>query len=93
MSQQVSLVERFSRTLKSNIWRMFTSRNNHKWLDELPKIVHAYIHSVRRVIKKNPANVNEESAIIISERLYGKDKRCKSTMKKIVKAILSAFPR
>ena len=67
---------------------MFTSRNNQKWLDDLPKILHAYNHSVHRVIKTKPANVNEENAIIIWERLYGKDKRYKSTLKNIEKSDL-----
>ena len=67
---------------------MFTSRNNQKWLDDLPKILHAYDHSIHRVIKTKPANVNEENAITIWERLYGNGKSYKSTLKNIEKGDL-----
>ena len=80
---KAAMVERFNRTLKSKIWRMFTSQNNHKWLDSLPKLVHAYNNSVHRVIAMKPANVDKDNAMIVWERLYGKDKRYQSTMKNI----------
>ena len=85
---KAALVERFNRTLKTKIWKMFTSRNNKKWLDALPEIVHAYNHSIHRVIKMKPAHVNEENAMIVWERLYGKDKRHKLTLKNIHKGDL-----
>ena len=31
-----SVVERFNRTLKNNMWKMFTLNGNYKWIDELP---------------------------------------------------------
>lgn len=82
---KAALVERFNRTLKSKIWKMFTMNNNHKWLAALEDIVYAYNHSIHRVIKMKPADVNDENAVIVWERLYGKDKRNRSTLKGIRK--------
>ena len=76
-----AMVERWNRTIKSKIWKLFTSRNNRKWLDALPEIVHAYNHAKHRIIKMKPADVNEENAMLIWERLYGKDDRYKNTLK------------
>lgn len=77
-----AMVERWNRTIKSKIWKVFTSRNNYKWLDILPQIVHAYNHTRHRVIKMKPADVNHENSMIVWERLYGKDKRYENTLKK-----------
>lgn len=68
-----ALVERWNRTIKTKIWKYFTSRNTRKWLDILPKIVHAYNHSKHRIIGTTPASVNAQNGMIIWERLYGKD--------------------
>ena len=76
-----AMVERWNRTIKSKIWKLFTSRNNRKWLEALPQIVHAYNHAKHRIIKMKPADVNKENAMVVWERLYGKDKRNKNTLK------------
>ena len=77
--KKCALVERWNRTLKTKIWKYFTSRNTYRWLDVLPKIVYAYNHSKHRIIKMKPADVNEENAMLVWDRLYGKDKRNKRT--------------
>ena len=82
---KAALVERFNRTLKNKLWRMFTSRNSHKWIDDLDNVINAYNHSIHRVIRMKPVNVNKENAMIVWERLYGKDPRNKSTLRGIKK--------
>ena len=82
---KAALVERFNRTLKNKLWRMFTSRNNHKWIDDLDNVLHAYNHSVHRVIRMKPANVTKNNAMLVWERLYGTEPRNKSTLKDIKK--------
>ena len=77
--KKCALVERWNRTLKTKLWKYFTSRNTYRWLDVLPKVVHAYNHSKHRSIKMKPANVNAENAMLVWDRLYGKDKRNKRT--------------
>jgi transposase InsO family protein len=78
--KKCALVERWNRTLKSKIWKYFTSRNTYKWLEVLPNIVHAYNHSIHRTIKMRPVDVNEENSMVVWERLYGKDKRNQRTL-------------
>ena len=62
---------------------MSTSRNNHRWLDELPTIVHAHNYSIHRVIGMTVANVTDAKPTIAWERLYGKDKRNELTIQNI----------
>ena len=81
--KKCALVERWNRTLKTKIWKYFTSRNTYKWLDVLPQIVEAYNHSKHRVIKMKPADVNKENAILVWERLYGDDQRNQRTIHSI----------
>lgn len=81
--QKAALVERWNRTLKSKIWKYFTSRNTYKWLEVLPDIVDAYNHAKHRVIKAKPANVNKDNAQLIWQRLYGDDERYKRKLKGI----------
>ena len=78
-----ALVERWNRTLKSKIWKYFTSRNTYKWLDVLPDIVDAYNQSKHRVIKMKPIDVTKENAQLVWERLYGNDDRHKNTLKDV----------
>ena len=81
--KKCALVERLNRTLKTKMWKYFTSRNTYKWLDVLPKVVHAYNHAKHRVIKMRPADVNKENSALVWERLYGKDERNKRTIRGI----------
>ena len=81
--KKCALVERWNRTLKTKMWKYFTSRNTYKWLEVLPKIVHAYNNTKHRVIKMKPADVNVENAALVWERLYGDDERYKRTIKNI----------
>ncbi|XP_050447503.1 uncharacterized protein LOC126849583 [Cataglyphis hispanica] len=37
-----SVVERFNRTLKNDMWKMFTLNGTYKWVDELPRLVSDY---------------------------------------------------
>lgn len=80
-----ALVERWNRTLKSKMWKYFTSRNTYKWLEVLPKLVKAYNYSKHRIIKMKPVDVNKENAQLVWTRLYGKDERGKRTIKSITK--------
>ena len=80
-----AMVERWNRTIKSKLWKLFTSRNNNKWLEALPEIVEAYNHSKHRMIKMKPADVTEENSMLVWEHLYGNEERHRNTLKKNVK--------
>ena len=68
---KASIVERFNRTLKSRMWRYFTARNTHKWIDIIGPLLHGYNLSAQRSIGVPPAKVNKRNELKIWRRLYG----------------------
>src|SRR5713101_4747253 len=68
---KAALVERFNRTLKSHMWRAFTKQGSHKWLTLLPKLLHAYNHTVHRTIGVAPASVTRENQTDIWLHVHG----------------------
>src|SRR3981189_2970277 len=55
------MVERFNRTLKTKMWRLFTHNNTRRWLEVLPKLIVGYNKSYHRSIDTAPNKVNEET--------------------------------
>jgi len=41
------VVERFNRTLKNGMWKLFTLNRNNKWIDSLEHFVHRKKYSVQ----------------------------------------------
>ena len=39
LTLKASVVERFNRTLKNDMWKMFTLNGNYKWIDELLHLI------------------------------------------------------
>ena len=69
---KAAMVERFNRTLKTKMWRVFTHRGNHQWLEILPQLVLAYNASIHRVIGKRPIDItkaNETETWVQQENL------------------------
>ena len=65
------MVERFNRTLKQLMWRMFTTSSSYHYLDQLDDLVNGnYNQSVHRSIKMKPADVNENKASEVWNNLY-----------------------
>lgn len=62
---KASVVERFNRTLKNDMWKMFTLNGSYEWLDALPKLLSTYNHRRHRTIGMRPANVTP----VVAERL------------------------
>ena len=54
---KASNIERWNRTLKTRMWKHFTKDKTFKYLDVLPKLVHAINHTVSRVTKHAPVDV------------------------------------
>lgn len=57
-TKKAAIVERFNRTLKNNMWKQFTYRANHKFLDILQRLVDEYNNSIHRTIRMKPNDVN-----------------------------------
>jgi hypothetical protein len=52
-------VERFNRTIKDKMWRIFTEilNGNHRWIDIIPKLIKSYNNSYHRSIKRTSNQV------------------------------------
>ena len=68
---KTQVVERFNRTLKQLMWRMFTTSSSYHYLNQLDDLVSGnYNQSVHRSIKMKPADVNENNASEVWHNLY-----------------------
>ena len=67
---KASVVERFNRTLKSRMWRYFTHRHSHRYLDVLGDLVDSYNNSYHSSIKMKPSEVDASNENFIRDRLY-----------------------
>ena len=54
---KASIVERFNRTLKNGMWKLFTLNGNYKWIDSLPHLVSNYNARKHRTIGMRPIDV------------------------------------
>ncbi len=55
---KASVVERFNRSLKSQMWRFLTATNSQRYIDVLQDIMQGYNSSYHRSIKMRPVNTS-----------------------------------
>ena len=77
---KASIVERFNRTLKTRMFKYFTSENTYRYVDVLQSLVNGYNGTYHRSIKMQPKRVRRIHQPVIRQRLYGE------TTKRRVKA-------
>lgn len=65
-----SVVERYNRTIRGRLHRLFTHRGSYKYIDVLEKILNAYNNSYHRSIGLSPNQVTPELEPQIFKRLY-----------------------
>ncbi len=65
------MVERFNRTLKSKMWRYFTTIGNHRYIDPLADLLASYNNSVHRTIGMAPSKVIQEHVTKKWHKVYG----------------------
>jgi hypothetical protein len=77
--KKASIVERFNRTLKEKMWRIFTQNNDHKWIDIIDDLLINYNNSYHRSIKMTPNEASKiENKDIVHDNLFtSKKKSCK----------------
>ena len=68
--RKACIVERFNRSLKSRMYRYFTSRGSHRYVDILQDIVRAYNTSYHRSIGMRPVDVTKRNEHIVRRNLY-----------------------
>ena len=64
------MVERFNRTLKTRMWKYFTSKNTSVYIDILQDIVHGYNNSYHRSIGQSPVAVSLLNVGQVRRKLY-----------------------
>ena len=57
----VSVIERWNRTLKTNMFRYCTANNELKYIDVLPALVKTYNHTFHHSIQEKPVNVTPKN--------------------------------
>src|SRR5436190_9977499 len=67
---KASVVEQFNRTLKNNMWKMFTLNGNYKWIDMLSQLVAEYNARKRRTIGMKPIDVTPTIADKLLNTVY-----------------------
>ena len=68
-------IERYNRSLKSKMFKYFTSMNTSKYIDVLPKLVKSYNNTKHRTIGQTPASVNVSNQMTVKRKMYGQDKQ------------------
>ena len=69
---KASVVECLNRTLKTGMWKYFTAKNNHVYIDILQDIIHGYNNSYHRSIGRAPVLVSLLNVGQVRRKLYGK---------------------
>lgn len=69
---KASIVERFNRTLKQNMWKEFTAQGSYKWLGLLGTLVNTYNNTVHRTINMKPKDVKQKHVKLILLRINRK---------------------
>ena len=67
---KASIVERFNRTLKNGMWKLFTLNGNYKWIDSLPHLVSNYNARKHRTIDMQPIDVTPAIADKLLAMMY-----------------------
>ena len=77
-----AIVERFNRTLKTRMFKYFTSKGSHRWVDVLQDLVNGYNNSKHRSIQHTPNNVTMANEALVRKILFPKVKKKKKFTKK-----------
>lgn len=57
---KASIVERFNRTLKNKMWKLFSFHGTYKWIDKIDSLINEYNNTKHRTIKMCPIEVNSK---------------------------------
>jgi hypothetical protein len=79
--RKCSIVERFNRTLQGLMYRHFTSRGSHRYVDILQDLIDNYNSSEHSSIKMRPIDVNKRNEHIVRRNLFPRIVKEKKHMK------------
>lgn len=80
---KASVVERFNRTLKTKMWKYFTSENSNRYIDILPDLMKAYNNSFHRSIQTKPSAVSKDNEEFVWQSLYESTPNTKSSRRSL----------
>lgn len=69
-SMKASIVERFNRTLKSNMWKEFSYQGSYVWLKILPHLLQQYNYTRHSTTHMKPVDVNEKNEKQLLKTVY-----------------------
>lgn len=72
---KASICERFNRTIKGRMWKRFTLKSSHKWIDILPRLMSKYNNTKHRTIKMKPNEVDEHNEEQLLRSVYNNSVR------------------
>jgi len=67
---KASMAERFIRTLKSRMWRLFTYKRKKRYVEDLQHIVHSYNSTIHSTIKMAPNSVNKDNEFRLLDMMH-----------------------
>ena len=68
---KAGIAERFNRTLKEKMYRMFTHNRNRIYISSLDDLLFNYNNTIHRAHGMRPADINKENEDLVFEKLYG----------------------
>jgi len=71
------IVERFNRTLKTNMFREFTAQGSREWVSILPMLIENYNNSSHRTIGITPAQADENPLLVVLKKRNISNKKLK----------------
>uniref|UniRef100_A0A0V0GC20 Putative polinton-1 pi n=1 Tax=Triatoma dimidiata TaxID=72491 RepID=A0A0V0GC20_TRIDM len=71
-----SIVERFNRTFKSMMYRLFSLKGSYNYTKHLPGLINTYNNKIHKTINMKPSEVNANNATSLLNKVYSfKSKR------------------
>lgn len=67
--KKAAIIERFNRTLKGEMYKMFSKRGSYIWVDILPQLISCYNNSFHRTIGMKPSQVNVKNYKLVLENI------------------------
>ena len=79
--RKCAIVERFNRTLKTRMYRSFTARGTHRWIDILQNLIDGYNNTKHRSTRFATNHVNKSNENVVRKKLFPKVKKAKQHLK------------
>lgn len=69
-TMKAAIIERFNRTLKGRMWKVFSLNGSYKWIDILPKLIMEYNDTKHRTIRMKPNQVDKQNEQHLLNTVY-----------------------